>query len=192
MRLPRLLLVGMLAALPVAGIAPSRPALAQETAVPKAPILTLDQERLFSGSLFGKAVIARHEVEVKALQSENRRIEAALEAEEMDLTQRRATLPAAEFQMLASAFDTKAEGIRAAQSAKDRALIQRLDEERQRFFDAAAPVLAQLLDEAGAMAIIDKRAVILGFDRIDMTEAAIKRLDETLGDGGEGEAADPP
>ncbi|MEY4982001.1 MAG: hypothetical protein RIR62_267 [Pseudomonadota bacterium] len=188
MRGARLLLALSLVAAPLC--APLA-AVAQESVLPSAPVLTLDQERLFADSRFGQAVIARHEAEVEALKAENRRIEAALEAEELALTQRRASLPAAEFQSLATAFDTKAEGIRAAQTAKDRALLLRLDEERQRFFDAAGPVLAALLEEAGAMAIIDKRAVILGFDRIDMTAAAIRRLDETLGDGAAA-TADPP
>ncbi len=165
-----------------------RAAIAQDTApapieIPRAPILTLDQDRLFSDSIFGKAVIARHQADVDALLAENRRIEAALEAEELDLTERRATLPPADFQSLATAFDAKAEDIRNAQNAKDRAIAQRLEAERQRFYQAAAPVLADILREAGAMAIIDKRAIVLSFDAIDMTPSAVARLDAVLGDG---------
>lgn len=179
------LLAGALLAL----VPPDRPAQAQEPAqeavtVPKAPILALDEERLFSETRFGKAVLSRHRAEMETLLAENRRIEAALEAEERDLTERRARLPAEEFKSLAAAFDDKAEGIRAAQTAKDRTLQTRLESERQRFFQAAVPVLADLLQESGAMAIIDKRAVILSFDRIDMTAAAIARIDTVLGDGG--------
>lgn len=171
------------AVIAAAALSVAAPAVAQDSAVPRAPILTVDQEVLFSASAFGKAVLARHQADLDALLVENRRIEAALEAEELDLTERRATLPAEDFQRLASAFDAKAEDIRAAQNAKDRALSQRLEDEQQRFYQAAAPVLADLLREAGAMAIIDKRAVILSFDAIDMTTSAIARLDATLGDG---------
>ena len=177
---------------------PDRPAVAQDTApdpltVPKAPILALDEERLFSETRFGKAVLSRHRADMETLLAENRRIEAALEAEEKDLTERRARLPAEEFRSLAAAFDDKAEGIRAAQTAKDRTLQTRLETERQRFFEAAVPVLAELLSESGAMAIIDKRAVILSFDRIDMTAAAVARIDQVLGDGGTPpEGAAPP
>lgn len=168
------------------------PVLAQETTappatgtvVPKAPILSVDEEKLFTDTRFGQAVLSRHRAEMEKLLAENRRIEAALEAEERDLTERRAILPAAEFQTLAADFDRKAEGIRAAQSAKDKALQARLESERQRFFQAAVPILAQILQESGAMAIIDKRAVILSFDRIDMTAAAATRIDAVLGDGG--------
>ena len=54
-------------------------------APPSVAILTLDDERLFTGSAFGKAVIARQDADSQALIDENRRIEAALEAEEKDL-----------------------------------------------------------------------------------------------------------
>jgi len=61
-----------------------QPAVAQDTAptVAQVPLLTLDDERLFSGSAFGKAVLARQDEETRALIDENRRIEAALETEE--------------------------------------------------------------------------------------------------------------
>lgn len=191
LRVARALVLRALLGITALGAALPAPALAQEVAVPKAPVLTLDQERLFTGSRFGKAVLARHQADLDALLAENRRIEAALEAEELDLTERRARLPAEEFQALATAFDAKAEDIRTAQNAKDRALTQRLDQERQRFYETAAPVLADILREAGAMAIIDKRAVVLSFDAIDMTDAAIARLDATLGDGSAPDQAAP-
>lgn len=163
---------------------PATPPQAGAVTVPKAPILSLDEEKLFTDTRFGQAVLSRHRAEMEKLLAENRRIEAALEAEERDLTERRALLPASEFQTLAAEFDDKAEEIRAAQTAKDRVLQDRLESERQRFFQAAVPILAQLLDESGAMAIIDKRAVVLSFDRIDMTAAAAARIDVVLGDGG--------
>ena len=62
-------------------------------------------------------------------------------------------------------------------------LTRRFEEERRRFFETASPVLAQILTERGAVAIISKRAVIAGFDNIDITDAAIARLDQVLGDG---------
>ena len=93
-------------------------------------VLVLDQDRLFGESRFGKAVLARHQQAIEALQTENRRIESALEAEERDLTERRSKLPAKEFQTLAADFDSKAEGIRKAQTAKSDDIKARLDAEQ--------------------------------------------------------------
>jgi Skp family chaperone for outer membrane proteins len=160
-------------------------AAAQETQPPVEPsaLLTLDDVRLFEGSQFGRALIARHDAEAQELITENRRIEAALEQEEKDLTNRRATMNREEFTPIADAFNTKVEGIRAAQGAKERDLSRKFETERQRFFEAVRPVLAQILAARGAVAIIDKRAVFFGFDNIDITADAIAQLDKAFADG---------
>lgn len=159
----------------------------QEPAVgserPALAILTLDDERLFSGSAFGKAVIARNDAEAAALIEENRRIEAALEAEEKDLTARRATMTRDEFLPLSEGFNSKVEGIRRAQDSKSRDLNRRFEDDRLRFLQAARPILTEVMAAAGAAAIIDRRAVFVGFDNIDITDAAIARLDAAFADG---------
>lgn len=148
-----------------------------------ASILTLDDERFFADSVFGKSVIARQERASRALIDENRRIEAALEAEEKDLTIRRTTLSREEFAPLAEAFNEKVEGIRKAQDAKTRDLQRGFDADRQRFLEAARPVLAEVMGARGAVAIIDSRAVFVGFDNIDVTDEAIARLDAAVAEG---------
>lgn len=178
------LCVVLLAACPFAGRGG-----AQETApsalpaAPASPVLTITQDRLYSGTLFGKAMQARTEAATLALQAENRKIEADLEAEEKSLTQRRPTMPAADFRAIADAFDVKVEGIRSAQDAKARALTKDHDDGRKQFFETAVPILAQLMADMGAVAILDKSAIVLSFDRIDVTDRAIERIDAVLGDG---------
>jgi|LauGreDrversion4_2_1035121.scaffolds.fasta_scaffold54747_2 Skp family chaperone for outer membrane proteins len=152
-------------------------------APPMTAILTLDDERLFSGSAFGKAVIARQDAESRALIDENRKIEAALEAEEKDLTSRRAAMPREEFAPLSEAFNEKVEGIRKAQDAKTRELQRRFDSDRQRFLEVARPILAEVMAARGAVAIIDSRAVFVGFENIDITDAAIAQLDAAMKEG---------
>ena len=147
------------------------------------PVLTLDQDRFFSGSAFGKASLARETAGSKALEAENARIEQELIAEEQDLTERRAALPTEEFAALARAFDAKVEQIRTDQDAKARAVTRRRDEDRQRFLQAAVPVLGSLLSEQGAVAILDKTAIILSLSAIDVTDAAIAKVDAALGEG---------
>lgn len=176
-RLARGLALSVLLALPSA---------AQEAAqmeVPQAPILMVDRARLLSETLFAKAVDARFQTESQGLIDENLRLEQALEAEERDLTDRRPTLPAEEFQKLAAEFDTKTEAIRAAQDAKSRDLTARREADRQRFLEAALPVLGELMREAGAVAIFDKDIVILSLRGVDITDEAIARIDAVLGDG---------
>lgn len=156
------------------------PVVAQEVSV---PLLTLDQNRLFVESAFGRAALQRDRDATQALDDENARIEAALIAEEQELTDRRATLPTEEFAALASAFDAKVERIRDEQDAKFRDLSRLRDEDRKAFLRAIGPVLGKLMNEKGAVAIIDKQTLILSLSAIDVTDVAIARVDAALGPG---------
>lgn len=140
-------------------------------------VLTINQQRLFEDSAFGKASLARLEADSRALQAEIRQIESDLEIEERMLTERRAELPASEFQPLARAFDEKVENIRQAWSVKDRDLKRQREADQQAFFETAVPVLADLMRDMGAVALIDQSSVVLSLDRVDVTQLAIDRLD---------------
>ena len=166
----------------LAQTAPASPVPAQQSPT-TSQVLTLDQERLFLGSAYGARVMREIEEASKALATENREMEAELAAEEKDLTTRRATLPAPEFRPLADAFDAKVVEIRRVQDEKLAKLNGRRDLERQAFYLAAAPVLGDLVREAGAVVILDARAVFLSADRIDITDEAIARVDQLLGQG---------
>ena len=160
-------------------LCPAAGALAQEAPAQSA-VLTVDPERLFAESKFGKAAIARLEAAQTALLEENKTFDADLEAEEKSLTDRRAILPADEFRALAEAFNVKAEDIRAARLAKSRNLTTLRDEDRQKFLSAIVPILGELMGELGALVILDKKTVFLSFERIDITDRAIARIDTVL------------
>ncbi len=151
--------------------------------VAAAQILTLDQDRLYAGSLYGRALEARSLTAIQELAAENRRIEADLSAEEAALTTQRAGLSRDAFAALAGAFDARVEQIRAAQETKARQLTTDRDAGRQQFFQSAVPVLAELMREMGAYAILNHDAVVLSLKSIDVTTRAIAALDARLGDG---------
>jgi Skp family chaperone for outer membrane proteins len=159
------------------GLLCAGPLVAQDAAT---VILTLDQERLFLESDFGRAAVEREEAAARALEAENKRIEAELVAEEQSLTELRKTLPAEEFAQRATAFDQKVELIRAEQDQKARDLTRNRDTERQEFLRVAVPVLGDLLNDKGAVAIIDKAALILSRSSIDVTDEAIARVNAAL------------
>jgi Skp family chaperone for outer membrane proteins len=149
----------------------------------RSPVLVIRRDVLFEGSAYGQAARARFEAASQALLAENRELERALEAEERELTARRATLPAEEFQALAAAFDTKVEGIRTAREAKSRDISRQFDEDRQRFLQIAGPVLAQIMAEYGAVVILDQQTVVVNLEAIDVTALATERLNAAPGDG---------
>lgn len=147
------------------------------------PILTIDSERVFVESAFGRRVAAEVDAEGEKLALENSQIAADLEAEEDRLTDLRETMPAEEFRELADAFDAKVQETRAAQAAKARALNARFGKEEEVFRKAAEPVLERLMRDAGAAVILERRSVYVSVNAIDITRDAISLLDETLGSG---------
>ncbi len=147
------------------------------------PFVTLDDARLFGESAWGKALLARLEADQAALAAENRAIEATLASRERDLTERRPGLPAAEFRALADAFNAEVETYRSAQRAKEQAIYQAHESARLRFRDVANQVLAAVMAERGALAILDESAIVLGFREIDITADAVARMDALVGDG---------
>lgn len=153
------------------------PVWAQEV---QSALLTLDQERLFVESAFGRAAIARERAATSELEQENKRIEAELVAEELALTELRKTLPAAEFAARAEAFDLKVEEIRKNQDAKARLLAEAREKDRQEFLRVAVPILGELLNEKQAVAIVDKQMAIISLSAIDVTDEAIAKVDAAL------------
>ena len=171
--------------LPVGG-----PAMAQDSQLIRSPILSLDQDRMFAASDFGRRFDAALQADGARLETENRRIESELEAEEKDLTERRPAMSPEAFRALADAFDAKVQRIRTEQTAKARALAQRTEEAQRQFIAAARPVLEQLMIDAGAVVIIDPRSVVMSRSAIDVTDEAIRRINDSIGDGSG--AADAP
>lgn len=146
----------------------------------QSPILTIDSERLFAESELGRRIRADIDKARADLQQQNDDIAKALEEEELELTERRQDLPAEEFRVLADAFDTKAQRIRAERAEELRKLGERLDEERRAFMTAAVPVLEAIMREAGAAVILEQRSVFIAVRAVDITNTAIQRIDQSV------------
>lgn len=146
-------------------------------------ILTVEPDRMFAQSAFGRRINRELEMQGTAIATENRRIEAELTREERELTEIRDTLAPEEFRRRAEAFDEKVQRLRREQDSKARALGQRNDEARRVFLNAAEPILAALMRESGAVAILDRRALLLSADSVDITDNAVSRIDAAIGDG---------
>ncbi|WP_157970936.1 OmpH family outer membrane protein [Pseudogemmobacter bohemicus] len=143
-------------------------------------LLTLNQAALFEKSAWGAAAMRAAEQAASALSAENRTIEAALEKEELGLTEKRGQITAEEFSALARDFDRKVEEFRQTQDAKLRAINRKLDEDRKTFVELSVPLMAELLDEYGAVAIIADDILILSRSSADVTQRAIELMNQRL------------
>jgi Skp family chaperone for outer membrane proteins len=153
-----------------------------EVTIPS-PILTLDQDRVFSGSLWGRRVSAQIAADISALAQENEAISEQLTVEERDLTERRATMSPEAFREEADAFDERVTTFRRAQDAKSRDIARRAEADQIAYYDALLPILSEVLRRRGAVAILDRAAIFLSADAIDITDDVIARADVLLGPG---------
>jgi len=158
----------------------------------QSPVLVIDFERVFDQSAFGRRVNDEIESESRVIAAENRRIEAELIEEERRLTDLRPTLAPEEFRRLADEFDEKVQRLRSEQDAKARAIGTRTEEARRRFLTVAQPVLEELLREAEAAVILERRSVFVSVDAIDVTDRAARLIDEQIGAGAAADTDPPP
>jgi len=148
-------------------------------------VLVIDIERLLSQTEYGQRLQAGIEAARDELIARNDRVATELEAEEQALTEKRATTPPEEFREMADAFDTKVTRLRRESDQLSRDLERRRDLAPVQFMRVVQPVLAELLEEADAVALLDLRSVILSADVADVTDLAISRIDARIGAGPE-------
>lgn len=154
-------------------------------------ILTIDPDILYQDSAYGQSIANALDAELQALAAENRRIEDALRAEELALTEARATMEPDAFLVLAQEYDEKVQRTRREQDAKESGLLEARDAQVQVFLNDIRPILARMMVEAGATVIVDRRSVFVSFNAIDITSDAIARIDAALSPAGPEPEPDP-
>ncbi len=160
---------------------------AQNVGVTLSQVLILDSERAYLSSAAGQKITDDLEARLAELAAENRRIETELEAEELDLTQKRSEMEAVDFRVLAVGFDEKVQKIRAEQDAKQLELQRLREQDRQSFIESMSPVISRIARERGAVVILERRSVLLSADTVDITEEVIARINAARGNN-----AQPP
>lgn len=148
-----------------------------------AHVLTVDQERLFVESAWGKRAKEALEEKGGRIEAENERLAQQLSDEEAKLTRQRETMDPAEFRRLAEAFDTRATEIRRARAQVVQELNAEAEADRNAFFQAASPIMGELMQRRGAVAVLDRRTVLVSLDSIDITDELIAELDRRVGEG---------
>lgn len=148
-----------------------------------APVLTVDQDRLYNESAWGMSAAAALDAESDKIATENERLVQQLSEEEAELTDLRETLDPAEFRKRAEAFDARATGIRRERAQVLQRLTARAEADRQAFFKAAFPIIGEVMQRRDAVAVLDHRTVLLSLETIDITSELIAELDKRIGEG---------
>ena len=147
----------------------------------KSSLFTVDMGKLFRSSDFGKNVILINNIARQSLQNENEELELELLSEEKALSELRKTLSLDEFRPKAIKFDEKVSIIRTEQGKKEENLNNKARQEESEFYKAIYPLLYELLLDRGGLVLIDQRNVILWDSSVDITDAAIELINQSLG-----------
>lgn len=154
-----------------------------QTGTLSSPVLVVDLDQVFLRSAFGQRVEQDSIAAQVVLQSEFDVIIDALNAEEGSLTERRPDMAPEDFRVEAEAFDEKVQQIRVEQDARVAALRAAVENSRRVFLDAIEPILGQIMNDRGAVVIIDRRNVRLFAQGVDITNDAVVAIDSVIGDG---------
>lgn len=178
----RIFMVSCLLALGAAQAALAQDTNAATTTV-RSPVLVIDTDLVFNGSLYGQRILAEVATRVSSLEQENAAIVAELTAEEGALAEQRSTMSAEDFRAAATAFEEKTESFRTSQQIKEDQINAYLTAAREDFDTSTRPILGQMMREREAAVMMARRDVLLYFSAVDVTEDAIATIDAVLGDG---------
>ena len=155
----------------------AQPLLASE----RSGLFTVDMSKLFRSSDLGKSIILANNQARQKLQNENDELEAKLLSEENKLSDQRKILSLDEFRPKALEFDKKVSIIRTQQSTKEENLKIKARKEEAEFYKRIYPLLYELLLEKGGLVLLDQRNTILWDSSVDITDDAIKLINQVLG-----------
>ena len=146
-------------------------------------VFTVDMAKLLRFSEYGKSIIAANNIARQNLQNENDNLEEKLLVEEKELSKLRETLSTDEFRPKALDFDKRVTIIREEQGRKEENLIKINRNQEAEFYKKVYPLLYELLLKRGGSVLFDQRNIILWNNSVDITDEAIKLINQVLGDG---------
>ncbi len=169
--------VFLAAAVVVACLATPDPVFSQARVQQPATFLFINQERILTDSAAGQALLKEEEAATQQLRAEAREIDQAFEAEERRLNDLRRDMDNDEFRKIADDFDAQVIAAREEQDRRSNALAQELERNRRQFYSSVAPILVEVMERFGALAIFDEKSVLLADQSLNITDAVIAEID---------------
>lgn len=173
----------------IAAIASATPAAAQpaDTAgggpagrAAASDIAVIDFQRAVRESSAAQAVQEQLATLRRAYQDEFGQIEQDLRAIEQELTEARDRLPDAEFAERRREFERRITEAQRRAQARRSVLDRALDEAMGRVRSTLLEVVAEIAGDRGVRIVLNKQQVVLADRALDITEAALGRLNEVL------------
>ena len=142
--------------------------------------LFVNQNKLYSESIFGKSLESLFKEELSKLAVQNKKLTKKLQLEEQVLTVRRETTPPKDFKVLAEEFNLRVEKVRIEQKEKAGFLNARLEDERKYFFKLVYPILLKFVADNGAYGILDSSVFIVANESLDITDKLVNIINKEI------------
>jgi len=146
-------------------------------AEPGSHLLVVSRRRILEETVAGRALREAESAASAAFQTRVEDAKRALEARESELARLRGSLSREEFRRQTEAFDNAVRSTR-RETQRQAALMQKaFRAAHERLVAALDPILAALLADHGADAVLDAEQVLAARAAADVTEEAIARFD---------------
>lgn len=156
------------------------PAKAEDGAAKPAVILIVNTEQLFAQSKVGQSIRKQAQAQAQALQAENEKKGKLIEAEAKKLGDQRALLSQSEFQKKVEALQKKDRQLQTTMQQKTQAFQIGTQQARAKVQAALRPIFVDIMKERGGTVLLDQSVVLAGGVDLDITQEALKRLNEKL------------
>ncbi len=165
----------------VLGQAHAAPAPApQQANVPAPKILVIDRQALLQRSKVGQDIERQVQNLTKSAEAELKGEGESLRKERQTLDQQVAILAPDVRQQKLKAFDAKAGAFQKKVQTRQIQIKYGVALAQRQVENAAGPIVQALMQERGANLLIDRQAIVFGAPGLDVTQAAIQRLDQKL------------
>jgi Skp family chaperone for outer membrane proteins len=169
----------LLAALAFVSLATAATAPAAFAATP-AVILIVNTQQIFAQSKVGVSIRTQLQDQAKKLQAEDKKGQAAVQAEAKALSDQRSLLSPEDFKKKVQALEEKENDRQNKMRAKGEALQLGVNKARQDVEAAIRPIFADVMKKNGATLLLDQSVVLAGGVDLDVTDDVLKQLDEKL------------
>lgn len=154
----------------------------EESAKAVTPILIVSMDRILRESNSAVAIQQQADALRSRLRSDLAAREEALRAEELELTKLRETLDPERFSQRVADFKEKVRRLKRETNETGAGLQRAVIEANGALKRALQPILLQLMAERRALVMLDEKDVVISATVLDVTQEAVKRLDEAAPD----------
>jgi Skp family chaperone for outer membrane proteins len=168
----------MFAVSPVAAQTPPKPAPSAGTPAPV--ILVIDRGAILRASKVGQSIVTQVNAFTTAAETEFKGTAQSLRAQEQQLQQQIAILAPDVKRKKIAAFQAQQQAFQQKVQQRQAQIQGGVMQARQQVEAALGPILQGIMAERHANLLFDRNAIVLGTVNIDITGAAVQRLNQKL------------